>query len=190
MNNTNVLKPALIGGMALGIISAIPYIGNCNCVCCAWAIGGGILTAFLYVRESPFLVTMGRGALIGLVAGAIGAVVYSLFSIPIHYILTGNGYMAMVAEQFNEQLAKNPDLPLELRQNLENILMRDDFNVLVVFFIFIGNFILFSLFAMVGGAIGVAIFEKRKPGDPQANATPPPPPQPPVNMPPPDHFDF
>jgi len=189
MNNTSILKPVLIGGMALGIISALPVIGSCNCVCCAWAIGGGILAAFLHVRESPFQVTMGRGALAGLAAGAIGAVVCYLFSIPIQYVLSGGGNMTMVAEQIREQLAKNPDLPQELRQSIENILERGDFMRIVAVFSFFFNVVLFSLFAMVGGAIGVAVFEKRKPGDPQANATPPPP-QPPEDMPPPDHFDF
>ena len=190
MNDTNMLKPALIGGMALGILSALPGIGNCNCVCCAWAIGGGILAAFLYVRESPFLVTMGRGALIGLAAGAIGAVVCSLFSIPIQYVLTGGGNMTMVAEQIREQLAKNPDFPQEFRQGMETFLLRDDFSKLVTIFSLLFNIVFFSLFAMVGGTIGVAVFEKRKPGDPPSTVIPPPPPQPPVDMPPPDHFDF
>lgn len=166
MNNDNLLKPALIGGVALGILSALPVIGYCNCVCCAWAMGGGILAAYLYVRESPFLVTMGRGALTGLAAGAIGAVVCGLFSIPLQFVLTGGGNPEMVVEQIQEQLAKNPELPQEVRQNIEAFLQRGDFMTLIAIFSFFANVVFFSIFAMIGGAIGVAVFEKRKPGDP------------------------
>ena len=176
MNNGSIQKPALIGGVALGILSAIPVIGYCNCVCCAWAVGGGILAAYLHVKESPFLVTMGRGALAGLAAGAIGAVVCGLFSIPIQLISTGGGNSAMIMEQFQELLAKNPDFPQEARQSIETLIMREDFMMLIAMFSFLCNIVFFSLFAMLGGAIGVAVFEKRKPGDPPPGVIAPPPP--------------
>jgi len=182
MNNSNILKPALIGGVALGILSALPVIKSCNCICCAWAIGGGILAAYLYIRESPFLVTMGRGAVVGLTAGAIGAVVCSLFSIPIQRILTGGVNPAIIMEQAQEQMTKYPDFPQEARQAIEAFLLRDDLMMLIVIFSFLFYIVLYSLFAMLGGAIGVAIFEKRKPGDAQTDVMPP---QPPVDTPPP-----
>ena len=178
MNNGSMLKPALAGGVALGILSALPVIGACNCICCAWIIGGGILASYLYIRESQFRVTMGRGVLAGLAAGAIGAVVYALFSIPIQ-LISGGGNPAMVVEQMNEMLAKNPDMPQEFRQVIEDFLMRDDFMRLITVFNYFSNFVFFSLFAMLGGAVGVALFEKRKPGDEPSNVIPPPPPQPP-----------
>ena len=185
MNNTNMLKPALIGGVALGVLSALPLFNWCNCVCCAWAIGGGILGAFLYVKESPYPVTLGRGAGTGLAAGAIGAVVCGLFSIPLQFMSNRNA--TAVKEQIQEQLAKNSDFPLEARLFIEAFLERSDFVAVVTIISFFSNLVFFSLFAMIGGAIGVAIFEKRKPGDIQANVIPPPP-QPPGDMPPPDHF--
>jgi len=192
MNNANMLKPALIGGVTFGILSTLPVIGICNCVCCAWAIGGGVLAAYLYVKGSPLPVTMGRGAVTGLATGAIGAVVCSLFSIPLQLIMTGGGNTAAMAmERFQEMMAKTPDFPDELRQSIETFLMRDDLMTLTLIFSFLGNVVFFSLFAMLGGAIGVAIFEKRKQGNLQQPVTPPAqqqPPQPPADMPPPDNF--
>lgn len=185
MNNANILKPALIGGVALGVLSALPVIGYCNCICCAWAIGGGILAAYLYVRESPFQVTMGRGALAGLAAGAIGSVVCSLFSIPLLFMKVGVGNSAMLMERFEDLMAKNPDFPLEARQVIEDILQRSDFVIIFAIMSFLGNIVFFSLFAMLGGAIGVAIFEKRKQdGTPSnVNHPPPPPVMPPPSLP-------
>lgn len=180
MNKASMLKPALIGGVALGILSAIPGLSFCNCVCCAWAIGGGILAAYLYIKDSPFRVTMGRGAGVGFVAGAIGAVVCCLFSIPIQLLSSGEKNSGMIVEQFNEYLAKNPDFPDEARQTIEAILQRGDLMLIIAFLCFL---VLFPLFSMMGGAIGVSIFEKRKPGNAQTEIKPT---RPPVNMPPPE----
>jgi len=183
MNNANILKPALIGGVALGVLSALPVIGYCNCICCAWAIGGGILAAYLYVKDSPFPVTMGSGAFAGLAAGAAGAVVCGLFSIPLQLINTGGGNSAAIAEQVREMMAKNPDLPQEVHRGVEAFLMRGDLMMLIAVFSFLTNIVFFSVFAMLGGAIGVAVFEKRKPGDAPSSSLIPP--QPPSDMPPP-----
>ena len=181
MNNANMLKPALIGGAALGILSAFPGLSYCNCVCCAWAIGGGILAAYLYVQGSPFQVTMGRGAGVGLATGAIGGIVCSLFSIPLQFMLTGVGSTALAMERFQELMTKNADLPDDIRRNIEAFLLRSDFMVLFAIFNLFMNIVSFSLFAMLGGAIGVAVFEKRKPGNSHPSM---PPPQPPEDIPP------
>ena len=173
MNDANMLKPALIGGVALGILSALPGLNLCNCVCCAWAIGGGIAAAYLYVRDSQFPVTMGRGAGVGLLAGVTGAIICVLFSIPLQLISTGGENQSAIMEHVQELMARYPDFPEEARQNVESFLLRDDFMILFTFYSFFINMIFFSLFAMLGGAIGVAFFEKRKLGDPQPEYTPP-----------------
>ena len=186
MNNANMLKPVLIGGVALGVLSALPGLNLCNCLCCAWAIGGGIVATWLYVKDSQLPVTMGRGAGVGLATGAIGAVVCGLFSIPLQLISAGGGDSAAEAmERFQELMTKYPDLPDEFRRNIETLLLRDDFMTMIAVFNFFTNIVAFSLFAMLGGAIGVAVFEKRKHGDSQPYT---PPSQPPADMPPGNPF--
>src|SRR5512137_1271769 len=90
MNKDSFLKSALIGGVALGVLSALPVLGAVNCLCCAWVIGGGMLAAHLYVKDSPTPVTLGTGVLLGLLAGVVGAVVDTLFTIPLHMALRGS----------------------------------------------------------------------------------------------------
>ena len=157
-----IMKPAIIGGMALGIPSALPGLNLCNVACCAWAIAGGILAAYLCIKDSPFPLTMGRGAVTGLATGAIGAVVWVLFFIPVQFITSGGGSEA-IQEHIREMLANNPEFPPETILIIEDLFARGDILTLIAVFIFVFNFIFFSLFAMLGGAIGVAIFEKRKP---------------------------
>ncbi len=69
----NKLKPALIGGVVLGILSVIPFVSAVNLCCCLWAILGGMLATYLYVKNSPTPVDAGDGAVLGALAGVVGA---------------------------------------------------------------------------------------------------------------------
>ncbi len=190
MNDGGMLKPALIGGVALGIVSVIPVINIVNCFCCAWVIGGGILAASLYVKGSMQAVTLGRGLALGLLTGAIGGVVDILFTIPLQLIMTSVGADAL--SQVEQIFERIPDLPPESREALRAFFSNPRGAGLI--FMILGAFftlIVFSIMGMIGGAIGVAIFEKRKPGQgsqgmsgfnqPPPEVSPPPPPLPPAD---------
>ncbi len=188
MNQETMLKPALIAGIIVGVLSALPVLGALNCLCCAWVIGGGILAAYLSVKASPWALTLGRGMALGLLAGAIAAIVDTAFSIPIHFALSGMGMG--VAEQINEALEQVPNMPEDLRQALRSVFIDGD-EIGIFFLVLTGVFkvLVYSIVAALGGAIGVAIFEKRPPGSQAAPATPayqPPLQAPPPPPPPPD----
>jgi hypothetical protein len=180
MNEERMLKPAVIGGVLVGILSSLPLINLFNCVCCAWVIGGGILASYLYVKDSPIPVTLGRGMVLGLLTGAIGSIVTALFSIPLFLIGNRAGRGLAQIRQALEQLRNVP--PDRLRA------LSEKGGVDVFFFAAGLVFILvtYSLVAMVGGAIGVAVFEKRKPAASPTGIQTYEPPQPPPPPPPPD----
>jgi hypothetical protein len=179
MNQDSFLKSALIGGVALGVLSALPVLGAVNCLCCAWVIGGGMLAAHLYVKDSPTPVTLGTGVLLGLLAGVVGAVVDTLFSIPIHMALRGS---AEVTEQVREWADEIPNLPEQSRELLRTIASGGTAvgSLLFVVTAFL-KLIVYGAVAMIGGALGVALFEKRKIGTAVTDIRPPyePPPGPP-----------
>ena len=79
----NKLKPALIGGVVLGILSVIPFVNFANACCCLWAILGGLLATHLYVKSSPTPVNAGDGAIVGALAGLIGGVIAFVLGVPI-----------------------------------------------------------------------------------------------------------
>ena len=90
-----------------------------------------------------------------------------------------------IAEQMRIGLEQIPNLPPETREAIEAFSNRGDMGVLYFIFALIFTLVIYSLFAMLGGAIGVAVFEKRKPGaaptdhnsySPPGNLPPPPPP--------------
>jgi hypothetical protein len=173
------LQPALLGGLAIGVLSALPVVNVVNLCCCAWVVFGGALAAYLMQQNHPAPINAGDGAIVGLMAGAIGAVVGSLIQIPIA--------MAMgpfQLEMMDRILQGAEDMPPELREWFET--WRGSMAggaALGIGFIFAMLFSLFfySLFGMLGGLLGAVMFRK--------NAPPPPPPvagfEPPRFTPPP-----
>jgi hypothetical protein len=176
-----MLKPALIGGVLLGILSSLPVINMVNCCCCAWVIGGGALAAFLYVKDSPHRVSMGNGLFIGLFAGIIATVVSSVFLIPLNFLL-GYGGLGL-SEQFRGMAEQLPNIPPETRDALRAFSDRQGMNIFLFLLHIFVTLVVYCIFAGFGGIIGVAIFEKRKPGDPEPIQTSY---QPPADLPPTD----
>ncbi len=174
MNNQNMLKPAAIGGILLGVLSSLPVI---NCACCIWMIGGGLLAAYLYIKESAVIVTLGRGVLLGLFAGIIGTIVYALFQIPM-LLMSPEGGMELV-ERLLGQMDRWPGFTPENRKEFTELASRDGFIAILYTASLIGQLVVNCVLAPLGGALGVALFEKRKAGeqarDPQDTLPPMPP---------------
>jgi hypothetical protein len=107
------LQPALIGGLFIGVLSALPIVSFANC-CCLWVIGGGIVAAYLTQNASPTAITVGDGALAGLMAGIVGAVVNSIIWIPVYAI------MGPLQTRLTQRvLESSRDLPDSLRVFME-----------------------------------------------------------------------
>jgi len=156
------LQPALYAGLAIGVLSALPFVNLGNCVCCLWIVGGGALAVYLMQQNHPYPITAADGALVGLLAGMIGAIISGLLSIPI------NMAMGPVLERFVQGLLlSNPDIPAETKSAVENMLGRSPSVIGTIASIGFGM-VVGAIFGMLGGLLGVAMFKK--------NAPPPPPP--------------
>src|SRR5215510_7418186 len=80
-------QPALLGGVAIGVLSALPVINLANC-CCAWILFGGALAAYLMQQNHPEPIQIGDGAIVGLLSGLIGAFVWLIISVPINLMMS------------------------------------------------------------------------------------------------------
>jgi len=161
MNLENMWKPAAIGGLLLGVLSSLPPL---NCACCIWMIGGGFLAAYLYVKESSVVVTLGQGVLLGLLAGVIGTIIYELIQIPL--LLWSSEGGRGLAEQIQQMMEQIPGFPEENRKSIEELTSREGFISFLYVMSIAVQLVINCLLAMLGGALGVALFEKRKPKDP------------------------
>lgn len=163
----NKLRPAIIGGLVLGVLSAIPFVNIANC-CCLWVLLGGALATYLYIKSSPTPVQIGEGAMLGVMAGVIGGLINLFIGVPLN-ILVGNpiaGLMVKLMERLNPQQADAVRQQLEQQTSgpFSEQLLRALPGAIFGFLIIVA-------FATVGGLVAVPLFEKRK-GE---AALPPPP---------------
>jgi hypothetical protein len=158
------LQPALFGGVAIGVLSALPVVNIVNFCCCAWVVFGGALAVYLLQQNHPYPVSTGDGAVVGLMAGAIGAVVGTVLTIPI--ALAMGPFQADMLERVMEGAR---DLPPEVQSIFEQ--MRGSMTtgaVLGIGFIFSLLFSLcfYSIFGLLGGLLGSVMFRKNTPPSP------------------------
>lgn len=151
----NKTQSALIGGATLGILSAIPFVNILNACCCLWAIAGGALAAYLYIKRSAsdsLSVSIGDGAMLGGIAGLIGAAIYIIIGIPLNYV-AGNAMMGMI---INMVASADPAQAEVLRAQMDQ--GQSFTQTLLSGLLFAVMLVVFSI---IGGVLSTAIFGKR-----------------------------
>lgn len=144
-------KYILLGGLLIGLLCAIPLIGWLFPI---FAILGAMLTAYLYVKNSPVRVETGDGAKLGALTGLCGGIltVVFYFILQIIFVLISVLIQAMSAKNADEALAAAG--------------LAAAFSVvfqLIYLVITVACSIGIILFGLLGGLIGVSVFEKRQP---------------------------
>lgn len=162
-----MLQAALLGGLFIGVLSALPIVKYANC-CCVWIVAGGIVAAYLNQQNDPRTITAGRGALAGLLAGVVGAFVWLIAALALSALVRPlqEGMAEMV-------LRSAPDMPPEVRTVFEGLGGASSWVEYVLSFVlrlFVG-----SLVSTIGGLLGAAFFRNDVP--PALGGPPPLPPQ-------------
>lgn len=163
-------QPALLGGVAIGVLSALPVINVANC-CCAWILFGGALASYLHQQNDPEPIRAGDGAVVGALAGVVGAFVWLVLTIPISSALA-----PFQSQMLQRALRNAPDMAPEARAFLESMSSAPAIGVGLIFSFFV-MLCLSAVFGMLGGLFGALMFRKAVP--------PPPPPPPPTGWGPP-----
>jgi hypothetical protein len=159
----NYGQPALIGGLVMGVLSALPIISAGNFCCCLWVVSGGAIAAYLLQQNHPAPITPGDGALVGLLAGLAGAFVQFLVGIPIGILVA-----PMERAMLQRILEMSGNMPADMRDALERYSSSDaQFGVArmillqlarLVFALFVG-----TIFSTIGGVIGAMVFKRDTP---------------------------
>lgn len=185
------IQPALVGGLVVGLLWSIPFLNLINFCCCLGVLIGGALASWILIKRSPVLpVSTGDGAVVGALAGVVGAGVYLVLGVPISLLFNQAG-LSMLRSMIDQldspefRVAMDEVLRNSENQGLVERLLAALFSWLVISVISIG-------FSTLGGLIGVAMFEKRKGQQPPFPPTAPDyggpgfaPPGPPPGGPPP-----
>jgi hypothetical protein len=144
----------------MGVLSALPLIAVGNLCCCLWVVAGGLVAAYLLQQNYTLPITAGDGAIVGLLAGLIGAVIHIAISIPLDLLL-GPMERAM-ALRFVQSL------PPDMREMFESVLNRSAAASGAAFVLrHLGGLVLWAfagaIFGTLGGVIGASVFRKTAP---------------------------
>jgi hypothetical protein len=153
----SLIQPAVIGGLVVGVLSALPLIYVGNLCCCLWVVSGGVVAAYVLQQNQTAPIVAGDGALVGLLAGIVGAFVYLVVSIPINLL------MAPLEQRIVQRLLETMNnLPPELREyatRSTSAAMRVGSAIVsFIFMLFLG-----AVFSTIGGLLGTLIFAKKTP---------------------------
>jgi hypothetical protein len=148
------LQPAILGGLFMGVLSALPFVGAC---CCLWIVGGGALAAYLMQQNHPLPITVADGALVGLLSGVFGAVMWTITSIPVDLFL-GDIQRQTVAGLI-ERLG---DLPPDFREMLNRPRSGLEMGIGAVIGLMFGV-VICAAFGTLGGVLGASMFRKDQP---------------------------
>ena len=155
------VRPALAGGVFLGMLSSLPLISAGNCLCCMWVVGGGGLATSLLSKQQPGRrLTFGDGAFAGVFSGLFGAMIATLVSIPIKILSAP--FIASQQDSIDKAIRDIPELQGPMLDLMRRVLSPEISGVTVLT-TFITNLIVYALFAMVGGILMIAYLSKKRP---------------------------
>jgi len=151
-------KAAVIAGVALGVLAIVTglasaAVSGASCCSCLWPIGAGIFAVYLYTQKSTGPLQVSDGAMLGLIAGVVGGLIYLVIGIPLVYVVS----RAALEAQMDQLRQSGINMPVT--------------GFLLFLLSGIMSLVVYTALAAIGGLIGAAIFGKNRPG-----AVPPPPP--------------
>jgi hypothetical protein len=160
-------QPALLGGVFIGVLSALPFVNLGNCCCCLWVVLGGMLVAYLEQERQPGPLDVGAVVRAGLLAGVIGAVVTAVLD-GVFSAALSQFFSAEQRQHLIEQvLDLIPNVPQDVRDQVSRPQAGATMlagRIASLFF----SALMFGLFAMLGALLGSAIFKKKTPPVPPA----------------------
>jgi ABC-type phosphate transport system permease subunit len=149
------LQPALLGGLLIGVLSALPFVSMC---CCLWVIAGGVLTTYLLQERMTSPVTAGDAPIAGLLAGIVGAVLSTVLS---QLLAMARGLN--FADAINDLIGQGR-LPPEMTGALEQV--RDMPPAIFIIGSLLVSLFIYPIFSILGALLGVALFKRQPPPPP------------------------
>lgn len=147
-------QPALLGGLFIGILSALPIIGAFNACCCLWVVVGGVLTTYLMQQNDPLPLETSAAAMGGLIAGASGGVIMTVGS---QIVMLVTGGAAAQREAMDQVFSQMGDVPPEMVEMIE----RFSTGPAAVFITAAVTIPVFAVFGLLGALLGLAFFRKK-----------------------------
>ena len=139
-------QAVLLGGLFIGVLSALPIVNIANC-CCLWVIGGGAIAVYVAQQDQPSL-QLGDATH---TASIVGAVIWLIASMAVDLV------MAPLQQRAADLMLRSAtDMPPDVKAWLEGIGDRASAPLrFVLGFLF--QLFVATPFAGLGGLLGAAI---------------------------------
>jgi hypothetical protein len=147
-------QPALLGGLFIGILSALPIIGAFNACCCLWVVVGGLLTTYLMQQNDPLPLETSAAAVAGLIAGGVGGVISVVGGA---LVMAVSGGAAAQREAMDQVFSQMGDVPPEMVEMIERF-STGPAALLITAAVTIP---VFAVFGLLGALLGLAFFRKK-----------------------------
>jgi hypothetical protein len=156
---------ALVCGFGAAVLTTIPGIESV--AFCLLVPIASIISIWLYKKSHSELLKIqtGTGVILGLFTGLFAALFASGFEIILTYVTRSNDLIFAMPQ--TEDLIKEMNLgpaaeeSLKLMREMVVEIQSNGFSILYTVFITFSNLLTYSIFGMLGGALGVAIINKR-----------------------------
>lgn len=152
----SLTKPALMAGVLLGVLSAMPYVNTC---CLLWVAGAGVLAVYFLRTETAGLISSGTGASLGLLTGLFGSLVWQFLEILVR-LVSGPEDL----REAQEGIGRMEGLPPEFVEALEKAMefMSDPLDPVFVIVSLLTKLILCGILTTLGGVLGAYLFGKSR----------------------------
>lgn len=157
--------PALVAGFGAAVLSTVPGIKNFSC--CLLVPGAAAISVLLdkKISNSNEKINLGKGITFGFFTGLFATIFITGFEILLTFITKSNDFIEsipeseMIIRQWN--LGPTVNESLKLIKSVAKEITKTGFSVIYLLLIFSSNFIINSIFGMIGGALGVNLANRK-----------------------------
>ena len=157
--------PAIICGFGAAVLTTIPGIKNF--ACCLVVPAASFVAIVLYKKTNRLdeKIAVNKAIILGLLTGIVAALFSTFFDLLITYITHTNEFITGLpqTELIINDLNMGPimDESLKLIKQMGKDIEANGFSALYTIMIFISNIITYTIFGILGGAVGAAILNRR-----------------------------
>lgn len=157
--------PTLVAGFAAAVLATVPGIKNFSC--CLLVPGAAVFAVLLdkKITNSSEKVSIGKGLGFGFLTGVVATIFITLFEMLLTYFARTNDFVQslpqseIVMRQWN--LGPLLDDSLKLLKGIAKEIEKTGFSFLYLILIFFSNFLINSLFGMIGGLLGMNLANRK-----------------------------
>ena len=171
LEKPNKFRIALISGVVIGVVAAIPGLSLINCCCCAGVWLGGVLAMYLYKQqftEGMPPLESSDALMLGLMAGVVGAFTATLINglILVTFGPVEAELVKSLAGKVLERMSEQGSVPSDMVETLKGQLdqsIKDSTRMSNIFGGLFITLIVYPIFTILGALLGYAIFRPKTP---------------------------